>query len=95
MDVFLFMVFTLCALYLLLAYPDDILGRTHAVKSKASMNTPVVLADGSIPDVIYLQWIEDEEPLDDVTWCADRIHETDIEYRRVPFSPDVSQSGLL
>ena len=34
-----------------------------------------------IPDVIYLQWFdEDGEKDGDVTWCEDRINDTDIEY---------------
>lgn len=42
------------------------------------------------PDRIYLQWHGDADPadypngpdpsLDDVTWCADKIYEHDIEY---------------
>jgi hypothetical protein len=36
-----------------------------------------------IPDVIYLQWYDDDgEESEDVTWCVDRINETDIEYHR-------------
>ena len=44
-----------------------------------------------IPEVIYLQWYgadqrdlagEDGEP-DDVTWCQDRINDTDVVYQRV------------
>jgi hypothetical protein len=43
-----------------------------------------------IPEVIYLQWYaEDGEESGDITWCADRINDTDIEYRRlIPFAPD-------
>jgi len=34
------------------------------------------------PAVIYLQWYaEDGELAEEVEWCVDRIHETDIEYR--------------
>lgn len=38
------------------------------------------------PKVIYLQWYDesDGEPLDpdrgEVTWCVDRIYDTDLEY---------------
>jgi hypothetical protein len=42
------------------------------------------------PDRIYLQWHGDGDPddgddvsPDDVTWCPDRVHETDVEYVRV------------
>ena len=56
-----------------------------------------------IPDKIYLQ-IKDEdgETPDEVTWCIDRIHDTDIEYVRAandaaklfavapPLHPDVA-----
>ena len=31
-----------------------------------------------IPKIIYLQW----DGSDQVTWCADRINDTDIPYRR-------------
>lgn len=39
-----------------------------------------------IPDTIYLQWYDEEEekPIDintgDVTWCIDRINNSDAEY---------------
>ena len=33
------------------------------------------------PDVIYLQWLdEDGDKNEDTTWCVDRIYETDTEY---------------
>lgn len=38
-----------------------------------------------IPDQIYLQ-VKDEygEAVDEITWCVDKIHDTDIKYIRVP-----------
>jgi len=42
-----------------------------------------------IPEVIYLQWFDpdDGEPLDadrdEVTWCRERINDSDIAYRLV------------
>ncbi len=43
-----------------------------------------------VPDVIYLQLgdIDDDVDFskvatDDITWCEDRIHDSDIEYRLV------------
>jgi hypothetical protein len=45
-----------------------------------------------IPETIYLQWHGDSQVpedemsaphLDEVTWCADRVYDGDIEYRRV------------
>ena len=42
----------------------------------------------NVPDIIYLQ-VRDEngEVLDDVTWCKDRICDTDIEYTRSNVPP--------
>lgn len=31
------------------------------------------------PDVIYLQWSDDSA---DVTWCSDRVHDSDLRYIR-------------
>ena len=42
------------------------------------------------PTVIYLQWLDDDgEEAEEVTWCVDRINDTDIEYRLVeqPYNP--------
>lgn len=37
-----------------------------------------------VPERIYLQvTTEDGEWPDEVTWCVDRINDSDIEYRRV------------
>ena len=37
-----------------------------------------------IPSKIYLQVKdEDGEAPDEVTWCVDRVHDTDVEYLRV------------
>ena len=38
------------------------------------------------PDIIYLQIAEDEignYDADEVTWCADRVNDTDVKYARV------------
>jgi hypothetical protein len=46
-----------------------------------------------IPDVIYLQWFdEDGEKDGEVTWCEDRINVTDIEYRRL--APTVTAAPM-
>ena len=53
-----------------------------------------------IPDKIYLQ-IKDEDGEElghEVTWCVDKIHDTDIEYVRVTSRPQddlVSQKDDL
>lgn len=31
------------------------------------------------PSIIYLQWTE-TDPHEGVTWCKDKLHETDVEY---------------
>jgi transposase-like protein len=37
-----------------------------------------------IPDIIYLQWFdEDGEKSDEITWCKDRINDSDIVYHRL------------
>lgn len=49
----------------------------------------------TIPDVIYLQWYaEDGEYAEDVTWCVDRIHKTDIEYRLIPRATDAADDSF-
>lgn len=54
-----------------------------------------------IPDVIYLQWFsEDGEEADEVTWCVDRIYDTDTVYRiersgPTPLAPDAEQQQAL
>ncbi len=36
------------------------------------------------PQIIYLQLLDlDGDPSGEVTWCVDRIHDTDVEYVRV------------
>lgn len=46
------------------------------------------------PEIIYLQYYGDSEPEEgevsesDVTWCVDRIFDSDIEYTIVPTPPD-------
>lgn len=48
-----------------------------------------------IPDVIYLQWFDDDgEPDGEVTWCQDRIRETDIEYRRLTLASTVTAAPV-
>lgn len=40
----------------------------------------------NIPEVIYLQWYDDDgEEAEDITWCVDRINATDIEFRLTQF----------
>ena len=48
-----------------------------------------------VPDVIYLQWFdEDGEPDGEVTWCEDRINDTDIEYRRLTTDSTVTTAPV-
>lgn len=35
-----------------------------------------------VPDVIYLQVEYDGEPCKEVTWCMDRVNDSDVEYVR-------------
>lgn len=43
------------------------------------------------PDRIYLQVVdEDGEAPDEVTWCVDRVHDTDVEYYRVSWEDEES-----
>jgi hypothetical protein len=48
-----------------------------------------------IPEVIYLQWYDDDGIEQDdeeyITWCADRINEDDIEYRLVKKEHDIQR----
>lgn len=44
------------------------------------------------PNKIFLQWHTDECPEncnDEVTWCEDRIEETDVEYIRAGYIPSL------
>lgn len=46
-----------------------------------------------IPNIIYLQWDESGEG---VTWCIDKINETDIAYIRLtPVAADAEQQQAL
>lgn len=38
----------------------------------------------SAPEIIFLQWDEEEEPpsWEETTWCSDKIHEYDVKYIR-------------
>ena len=51
-----------------------------------------------VPDTIYLQISpdSDESPewFDDVTWCEDRINESDVEYVRKKVPPPNYQGRL-
>ena len=49
----------------------------------------IVTTDNQIPDAIYLQWhgTDDEDVMqngivheDEVTWCRDRINDSDVKY---------------
>ena len=48
-----------------------------------------------VPEKIYLQILdEDGESPDEVTWCVDRIHNTDVEYVLSSTVPDCVNCAL-
>jgi len=49
----------------------------------------------TVPKKIYLQILdEDGEIPDEVTWCVDRIHDTDVEYILSSAVPDCVNCAL-
>jgi len=46
----------------------------------------------SPPKTIYLQWKDDDgDPLEEITWCDDKIYNHDAEYRYFPGVIDVEE----